>query len=193
MGNHYGKLFRDWEIAVAKRLVYEFRRRWKCLEREDFDDLLQECLAHWYFARAGYDPGLQGTQKALMARVISNKLMDLVRARTSDRRKVAYLSLSIDMPLDTDLDSRTLMDEIDESACMNAPLYLLRAHLTIDISRALQKLSPSQRRLCRLLGEDQMTVKAISDRLGTPRSSIYDELKRIKTVFIKLGLKDYLE
>ena len=191
--DQYRGFFQDWEIAVAKTLVNEFQRKWRCLEREGFDDLLQECLAHWYFAKAGYDPGRQGTQEAFMARIIRNKLMDLVRARTSDRRKVAYLALSIDMPLGTDDDSRTLMDEIDESASRNAPLHPLGAHLKIDISRALQKLSPRQRRLCRLLGEGGMTVKEISNCLKTPRSSVYDEMERIRTIFIKVGLEGYLQ
>ena len=35
-----------WEIAVTKKLVGEFRRRSRSLAREEFDDLMQECLAH---------------------------------------------------------------------------------------------------------------------------------------------------
>ena len=193
MGNYYGKFFQDWEIAVAKTLVNKFQRKWRCLEREGFDDLLQECLAHWYFAKAGYDPGRQGTQKAFMARIIRNKLTDLVRARTSDRRKVAYLTLSIDMPVGADDDSRTLMDEIEDSASSQAPFNLLTTHLKIDISRVLQKLNPRQKQLCRLLGEEGMTVKEIGDHLKTPRGSVYDELARIRKIFIKDGLKDYLQ
>jgi len=36
-----------WEIAVAKKLVGEFRRRSRMLWRDDFDDLVQDCLLHW--------------------------------------------------------------------------------------------------------------------------------------------------
>ena len=37
----YGNGIQQWEIAVAKKLVGEFRRRSRRLEREEFDDLLQ--------------------------------------------------------------------------------------------------------------------------------------------------------
>lgn len=40
----------NWEIATAKKLVSEYRRRNRTLEREEFDDLVQECLAHWIVA-----------------------------------------------------------------------------------------------------------------------------------------------
>ena len=33
-----------WEIAVAKRVVGEFRRRSRILGREGFDDLVQDCV-----------------------------------------------------------------------------------------------------------------------------------------------------
>ena len=35
-----------WEIAVAKKLVGEFRMRSRILERCEFDDLVQDCLLH---------------------------------------------------------------------------------------------------------------------------------------------------
>ena len=40
-----------WEIAVAKKLVGEFRRRSRLLARDDFDDLVQDCLLHWMVVR----------------------------------------------------------------------------------------------------------------------------------------------
>lgn len=41
----------NWEIATAKKLVSEHRRKHRILEREEFEDLMQECLAHWIVAR----------------------------------------------------------------------------------------------------------------------------------------------
>jgi len=45
----YEGLFEGWEVAVAKHLVNEFKKQWTCLDIDDFDDLLQECLTHWFF------------------------------------------------------------------------------------------------------------------------------------------------
>jgi hypothetical protein len=46
----------NWEIATAKKLVTEYRRHYRILEREEFDDLMQECLAHWIVARRRIPP-----------------------------------------------------------------------------------------------------------------------------------------
>jgi DNA-directed RNA polymerase specialized sigma24 family protein len=96
MNLYYGGLFRDREIAVAKKIVAEYRRRWKCLFIEDFEDLLQECLTHWYFARDEYDHKLGASQTTFMGRIIRNKLTDLIREREADKRKMAHLTISLD-------------------------------------------------------------------------------------------------
>lgn len=194
MGQNYRGLFQDWEIAVAKKLVNEFQGKWTCLEREDFDDLLQECLTHWFFAKDDYDPAREASQKTFMGRIIRNKLTDLVRQRESDKRKVAHLTVSLDKPLGENEDSPTLIDKIENGTVTDAsPNPFLEIQLKIDLSKALQKLTPQQKELCRLLGEKGLTVKEVSQYLKTPRSTLYDELKRIRTIFMKEGLEDYLK
>lgn len=194
MSQNYRGLFQDWEIAVAKKLINEFQERWSCLEREDFDDLLQECLTHWYFAKDDYDPGRVASQKTFMGRIIRNKLTDLVREREADKRKIAHLSISLDEPLGDDEDSPALIDKIDDGSINDASHnHFLEIQLKIDLSKAVQKLTPQQKSLCRLLGEKGLTVKEASEYLKTPRSTIYDELKRIRTIFMKEGLEDYLK
>ena len=42
-----GNGLQGWEIAVTKKLIGELRRRSRSLYREEFDDLLQECLTHF--------------------------------------------------------------------------------------------------------------------------------------------------
>ncbi len=46
-----GEGLQRWEIAVTKKLVGEFRRRWRSLAYEDFGNLMQDCLAHWIVVR----------------------------------------------------------------------------------------------------------------------------------------------
>lgn len=193
MGQNYGRFFQDWEIAVAKKLVNEFQGKRTCLEREGSDDLLQECLTHWYFAKDEYDPAREASQKTFMGRIIRNKLTDLVRERESDKRKVAHLTVSLDAPLGENEDSPTLIGKIDEAATNASPDPFLEIQLKIDVLKALQKLTPQQKELSHLLGEKGLTVKEISEYLKTPRSTIYDELKRIRTIFTKEGLADYLK
>jgi len=191
---YYRGLFREWEIAVAKKLVNEFQQMWQCLRKEEFDDLLQECLIHWLFARGEYDPTRRVSQQTFMGRVIRHKLTDLVRERETDKRKAAYLTVSLDEPLGDDQDDRTLLDKIDESTATDAPSDgLSQVLLKVDLSKALRKLTSQQQRLCRLLGEGGLTVKEASECLKTSRSTIYDEIERIRKIFRKEGLEDYLE
>ena len=195
MNLRYGGLFQDWEIAVAKKLVEEYRRKWKCLCREDFEDLLQECLAHWYFAKDEYDHKREASQTTFMGRIIRNKLTDLIRERETDKRKIAHLTISLDEPLEDGENALTLMDKIDETIANDDADTdrLLNIDLRIDLSKALKKLTPKQEKLYHLLDEDGLSIKEASQYLRTPRSTIYDELKRIRKIFAKEGLQNYLE
>jgi len=185
--------FEPWEIAVAKTLVDQFRKKHRCLRKDDFDDQLQEVLTHWLSNRDRYDAARQASRKTFMGRVLRNKLTDLVRERESDKRKVDYCAVSLDEPLADEEDSSTLGDTIDESTVEGgSPDPFFRVDLRIDLSKALQKLTPYQKRLCRLLAEKGLTVKEASEYLETPRSTIYDELERIRKIFEREGLAEYL-
>jgi len=191
---NYSGLFQSWEIAVAKDLVDEFQNKWLCLERDEFDDLLQEVLTHWRSKRDRYRDAGRASRKTFMGRVIRNKLTDLVRKRESNKRKVDYIAVSLDEPLADEEDSSTLGDTIDESTVKGgSPDPFFRVDLRIDLSRVLKKFTPHQKKLCHLLGEKGLTVTEASDYLKTPRSTIYDELKRIGELFQREGLRDYLK
>ena len=75
-----------WEIAVTKKLVGEFRRRSRSLAREEFDDLVQECLAHWIVVRRKLAPDPAAPPTAYMAQVVRNKLTDLIREQAAEKR-----------------------------------------------------------------------------------------------------------
>ena len=65
-----GEGLRQWEIAVTKKLVGEYRRRSRSLAREEFDDLMQECLAHWIVVRRKLPPDPDTPPVAYMAQVV---------------------------------------------------------------------------------------------------------------------------
>jgi|GEM_PF-1760608 len=95
MALKHGEELQRWEIAVAKKLVGEFRRRSRSLAREEFDDLLQECMAHWLEVRRKLDPDREGPPIAYMARVIRNKLTDLLRERSAAKRARDFDTVSL--------------------------------------------------------------------------------------------------
>jgi len=153
---------------------------------------MQECLVHWLSVRGDIDPSRAATRTAFMARVVHNKLMDLVRERESDRRKAGYDSISLDEPLGEQEDSSRLLELVDETQKKELD-RAFADDARVDLAKAFERLTPRQRQLCQLLGEEGLNVQEASRRLGVPRATLYDELKRIRKVFAELGLEDYLK
>ncbi len=195
MSTEYQGLFEGWEIAIAKKLVSNFRSTSKTLAREEFDDLLQECLFHWHQVRDDVDPERETSRRASMARVIRNKLTDLEREGESDKRKMTYVSLSLDAPVGETEDAPTLIEMIDPHATTDTPSESepLQLQMKIDIARMLKRLTSRQRKLCHLLREQGLNVKEAAQQMKLPRATVYDELKRIKAVFKREGLEGYLK
>ena len=50
----------------------------------------------------------------------------------------------------------------------------------IDIGRALARLTPVQRQLCQMLGEEGLTIKEAAERLRIPAAPCTREIKRIR-------------
>ena len=190
-----GEGLRRWEIAVSKKLVGEFRRRSRSLAREEFDDLMQECLAHWIVVRRKLAPDPDSPPVGYMAQVIRNKLTDLIRERAADKRTAERDALSLDAAPDGSDEGLTLAELLadDESAQQADADAVDRQPARIDIGRALARLTPVQRQLCQMLGEEGLTIKEAAERLRIPRGTLYEEIKRIRRVFADRGLGDYLK
>ena len=185
----------NWEIATAKKLVSEYRRKHRILDREEFEDLMQECLAHWIVARRRIPPEPDPRPPvSYMAQVLRNKLTDMVREMTANKRAGDPGALSLDAPLDGTEDGITLGDVLaDEQADPAAPGDMDSRHARIDLTRAMAFLTPNQRRLCQLLGEEGLSIKEAAERLRIPRGTLYEEIKRIRRIFDQQGLSNYLK
>jgi RNA polymerase sigma-70 factor (ECF subfamily) len=190
-----GEGLQRWEIAVSKKLVGEYRRRSRSLAREEFDDLMQECLAHWIVVRRKLPPDPEPPPVAYMAQVVRNKLTDLIREQAAEKRAGEQDALSLDASLDGSEDGVTLADLLadSESAQPDDPGAVERRHARIDIGRVLERLTPVQRQLCQMLGAEGLTIKEAAERLRIPRGTLYEEIKRIRQVFTDQGLGDYLK
>jgi RNA polymerase sigma-70 factor, ECF subfamily len=185
----YKGLFEGWEVAVAKKLVGEFKKQWRCLGTDDFEDLLQECLTHWLFAKDKYDPSAEASVKTFMGRVVRNKLSDIVKERGRDKRKVYQSCESLDQPLNDEEDASTLLDLLPDDEAD----FRLSVELGIDLPKAIRKLTPLQREICGLISEAGSNVTDISRQLGIRRKAVYREIERIRAIFENEGLKNYLD
>ena len=195
MKHKNGEDLQKWEIAVAKKLIGEFRRQSRSLARDDFDDLLQECLMHWLEVRQRLSPNPGGPPIAYLARVMRNKLIDLAREREAAKRQGDLDSVSLDDTLSASEDAPTFAELFDavRSGEQSAENVLDPSDARIDIAKAMSKLTSRQRRLCVLLGEQGLSIKEAAERLRIPRGTLYEEINRIRKVFADYGLGDYLK
>ncbi|BAP88978.1 RNA polymerase sigma factor, sigma-70 family, ECF subfamily [Burkholderiales bacterium GJ-E10] len=195
MALEHGNGLQKWEIAVTKKLVGEFRRRSPSLAREEFDDLVQECLAHWIVVRRKLTPNPDKPPVGYMAQVIRNKLTDLMREQKAEKRAGDLDTLSLDATIDGSEDGMTLGELLAdaESTAGGDHQGVDRHHARIDLARVLVQLTPAQRRLCAMLGEDGLSIKEAAERLRIPRGTLYEEIKRIRKIFADHGIGDYLK
>jgi len=194
MNRNYRGLFQHWEIAIVVKLVREFQLRWRALALEPTEDLLQDCLIHWLAVRRDTDPARRITRNAFMARVVRNKLMDMVRERESEKRRVNYDAVSLDDPASYKDDGEVSFDRLDETfeQRQSGEDDIVEQEVRVDLLDAIQRLTPLQQRLCLLLVYHDLTPKEVGRRLRMSPDAISEELTRIRQVFAQLGLGDYL-
>jgi RNA polymerase sigma-70 factor (ECF subfamily) len=107
---------------------------------------------------------------------------------------VAHLALSFNEPAGTDEDSHALIDTVHQGSMGDIhPDPFKQIELRLDLSIMLCRLTPRQKELCLLLGEEGLTVNEASGRLKVPRTSLYDEIKRIRAIFRSEHLDEYLK
>lgn len=189
MNQNYTGLFENWEIGVAKKVINKFKAKWKWLERIDEEDLLQESLTHWLFNRDKFNPEAGAKRNTFMARVVANRLMDIVREQSSDKRKVAHESSSIDQPLNDDEESSSLLDVL----ASDDPDFRFQTELKISIEETFSELTENQRMLCQYLSDGCTNMSELASTLGVGRATVYREIERIRAVFEKQGLKEFLK
>lgn len=189
-----GNGLQGWEVAVAKKLVGEFRRRSRSLYREGFDDLIQECLLHWLEVRRQVAPDSGGPPIAYMSRVVRNKLIDLAREGETDKRRGEFDTVSLDDTLGEAEDAPTFADlaDAEQSREHTGRNLLDPSDARIDIANVMRWLTPEQRRLCELIGAQGLSIKEAARKLRIPRGTLYEEIKRIRKIFARHGLGDYL-
>lgn len=191
MSQDYGRIFKDWEIAITKKLISEFKKQWACLKLEEFDDLLQECLSHWYQVREKFDPTRKASIKTYMAKVIRTQLLFKVRSLSAEKRKTQQKSISLDEPISNEEGAKTLAEEIPDTGPTVVD-EVLKNELKQRLKKVLEKLSPEQREICRLIGEESLSINEASRILNKHRSFIDRQIIRIRRLFKNEGLREYL-
>jgi RNA polymerase sigma-70 factor (ECF subfamily) len=187
LGSYQG-IFEEWELRHARAFVRTYQLRFKALRKEGFEDLLQECLAHWFFVRDQYDPEKAVLCKTFMSRVMENKLMDISQATDREKRKILYQSLSLDEVMqDGEGDGLDFLIVEDEEL-----KRFFKSDFEVVLARALKKLSRRQKELCRLVRDEGASLNQARKALNISKGAVYDEVLRIRAVFKEEGLEQYL-
>lgn len=176
----------SWEIAIATKWVDRWRKKWDILKVDDFNDLLHDCLGYWYEKKIHYDSSRGASQQTYMVGALEMYLSNRKNALLAKKRKAFFEAKSLD----------EFFDEDSESSSENRkyePFVFDDPKPRIDISVVIQKLEPHQKEICRLIQNEGMSFHQIGKHLKKHHSYVYREVERIREVFEREGLKDYLK
>lgn len=183
MAVYYGNLFADWETAIVRGMVAEFEAHNPWLKYPGHEALLQECFSHWFFVRNQFSPEKGTSIKTYMRRVIRNRLNDIRKEQWAEKRRGDNFAISLDRPIS---DSGTcLRDVIPDVRGAEAD------DLRRDVERVVNRLNPFQQRICQLLRHGY-SVRDAEKVLGKSKSTVYEEISKLRKVFANEGLDEYL-
>lgn len=176
------------EVDIVNYVVRDFlatRKSRPDLERED---LVQECLIHWWTQKPRYTETRGASIETFLRRVVKAKLLDLERGANAQKRGSGRHADSLDRPLNLEEpDADALGDTVASNADTEG-----EATLQVSLEAALARLSPQQKQIIAGLAE-QYPMSHISRRLGVPRATLYDGMERIRRVFRDEGLGQFLD
>jgi len=165
----------DFIHLVVHRTVSDLRRR-GLVRRDEHQDyasaLILEVLRVW----ASFDPE-RGTPQAFVNQVVSTRTNSLLRRRAAKKRRLHAGTL--------DGAAGHIADEAADGRVRETA-----SDLRDDLAAVLGRLTPRQRDIC-----DQLLRESVSPaarELGLPRSTVRDEIARIRVVFEEAGLGEYL-
>jgi DNA-directed RNA polymerase specialized sigma24 family protein len=115
-------------------LVRAAQREFVCLKNEGFDDLLQECLIHWFFIKDQYRPEAGASEHTFLNRVTRHKLADLMRIKGANKRKVFYMSESLDA-----------MADDEESISAKEKILMVEEQVVSKLTAARKRMSKTFR------------------------------------------------
>jgi RNA polymerase sigma-70 factor (ECF subfamily) len=117
-----------------------------------------------------------------METVVKHRLLNIVKERERRKRKAFYDSFSLDKLLEeADIDFIEKFLRADDEGFNS----FVKGELPEALSKTIDKLSARQKELCRLLREEGLNVKEASSRMSIPRSTLQEEIKRIREIFRK--------
>jgi RNA polymerase sigma factor (sigma-70 family) len=195
MGNHQRGTPNDKKVArlirhKANKLV--MTGKIESCERRDIE---QELTLHWLRRRERFDT-THGDLETFADVVLNNAIRAMFEYQHAQKRDNRLIACSLDDQIDNHGKPGTTHHDIyDQDDYFQAIGNRCRSsleliQLRLDIERAIQRLSPKQRDLARLLITQSASEAARSLKIS--RTTLYSRLKDIRRTFTELGLEEYL-
>ena len=146
------------------------------------DDIAQDLFLDIWRRRHAFDP-TKGSFPTFADRVIANRVATLTSPTMRQRAERALVWL--DEPISGD-DADTLAATVaDPAAPTEHDLAML-----LDVRRFVARLSPALRQCCEILLAPKLCDAAAE--VGLHRSSVYENIQRLRAVTNAAGLKEYV-
>lgn len=176
--------------SKAKQLVQQVG-----FTESDCEDLEQEMMMDLFLRLPKYNPD-RTQRNTYIARVVEHKVASIIAARKAGLRDYRLCNCSLNDRLeDEEGSSIERMETIDQNDYLRRtgrPLHPTpELHdLTIDVRQVIEKLPPKLLALCMRLKTESVTQ--ISRNTGIPRGTIYESIKKLRSIFEDAGLKNSL-
>lgn len=189
------KAFEKWEVKMvnekARRLIGKYG-----FTPSDEEDLRQKLLLHIFLKKKGGPTKVALRYSSPTAQILDNRIRDLIEQAQAKKREGDQKSDSLYMELgETDegepITHKDILGEDKSMSRTGKRRHAEENEIKLILSLAFDKLTPIQRRICRLLMKHK-TLEEIAQILGIKRPTLYLEFQRIRVVFNKEGLGQYI-
>lgn len=184
----------DYAVRIIKYKARQLVGRVGFTE-SDRQDLEQEMVFDLLRRLPKFKPE-RAQRNTFIARVVEHKVATIIEAQKAGMRDYRLCPCSLNDRFENEeggsverIDTINQDDYLQRTGNLSRPISDLRG-LSIDVRSAVENLPPELRDLCKRLQVESVTE--ISRDTGIPRGTIYESIKKLRTLFEDAGLKDYL-
>ena len=189
--------FAAWEVDLAhgkaKGLVGKHGFTY-----EDVPDLEQELLLEIHLRRGVRESWtkITASPQTVMDRILNNRIRGIIDTVEADKRRIniGADSLSQEVGEDDSSNPLTLEDVIGDDRALPRRGHKPRSseeELILALSMGRGSLNDRQQRICDLLMQG-LSIVETADAMGMKRTTLNDELQRMRKLFYQQGLQEYV-
>jgi DNA-directed RNA polymerase specialized sigma24 family protein len=187
--------FEQWEIKMVEKKVGGLMGKFG-FTRSDAGDLRQELFLQIHLYRSGKGAAPKEKEKSWVSKILDNRLRNIIDAVKSEKRKVHLHSDSLQKEVEIGEGNQVVTYEDILREDQAHPRWGRKPiadeeEMRQAVSFGARHLTGFQKKVSRLLQKGH-SVTEVSDILRIKRTTLNDEIKRIRKTFFREGLDEYL-